>query len=135
MPIQQKIDQIRYSIRWNLFITLGLIMLVCQLVTVFWLWHESKEQIDVLVDLTLSKEISAAAIHREEVEAIFALLLSTLVIMSVTLFLAYKAIKRITKPLESLQYDLSIRTADNLRPIQSLSEMREIKSISATQVV
>lgn len=131
MPIQQKIDQIRYSIRWNLFITLGLIMLVCQLVTVFWLWHESKEQIDVLVDLTLSKEISAAAIHREEVEAIFALLLSTLVIMSVTLFLAYKAIKRITKPLESLQYDLSIRTADNLRPIQSLSEMREIKSISA----
>lgn len=106
-------------------------MLVCQIITVFWLWHESKEQIDVLVDLTLSKEITDSVVHKEEMEAIFALLLSTFVIMCVTLFLAYKAIKRITKPLELLQQDLSARAAENLNPIQSLSEMREIKSISS----
>lgn len=131
MTIMAKINQLRYSIRWNLFITLGLIMLVCQIITVFWLWHESKEQIDILVDLTVSKEISDSVVHKEEMEAIFALLLSTFVIMCVTLFLAYKAIKRITKPLELLQQDLSIRAAENLTPINSLSEMREIKSISS----
>lgn len=131
MQIAQKINQLRYSIRWNLFITLGIIMLICQLITVFWLWHESKEQIDVLVDLTLSKEITDAVVQQEEMEAIFALLLSTFAIMSGTLFLAYKAIKKITQPLESLEYDLSKRTAENLNPINLSSEMREIKSITS----
>lgn len=131
MQIISKINKIRYSIRWNLFITLGLIMLICQMITVFWLWHESKEQIDVLVDLTLSKEITDSVIHKEEMEAIFALLLSTVIIMCVTLWLAYQAIKRITQPLELLQQDLSIRAAENLSPIESLSEMREIKAISS----
>lgn len=131
MQLTHKINQLRYSIRWNLFITLGLLMLFCQIITVFWLWHESKEQIDLLVDLTLSKEITQAKIRHEEIEAIFALLSSTLVIISVTLFLAYIAIKRITKPLELLQQDLSIRAAENLKPLHSVSKMKEIKSITS----
>jgi len=130
MSITQKINLLKRSIRWNLFITLGIIMLVCQLITVFWLWHESKEQIDVIVDLTLSQEATNAVVKHEEIEAIFALLIPSFIIMSVTLILAYRAIKRITKPLELLQHDLSIRAADNLSPINAISEMQEIKSIS-----
>ncbi|RKS85806.1 two-component system sensor histidine kinase BasS [Orbus hercynius] len=129
--IIDKINHLKYSIRWNLFVTLGLIMLVCQLITVFWLWHESKEQIDLLVDLTLSQEISQAKVRHEEIEAIFALLTSTFVIMSVTLLLAYQAIKRITKPLELLQQDLVKRAAEDLNPINSFSKMHEIKAISS----
>ena len=53
--ISESLSNIRHSIRWNLFFTLGSIMLVCQIITVLWLWHESKEQIDVLVNLTKSK--------------------------------------------------------------------------------
>lgn len=131
MQLIQKINQLKLSIRWNLFITLGLLMLTCQIITVFWIWHESKEQIEILVNLTLSKEITDAKVHHEEMEAIFALLLSTFIIMSVTLFLAYKAIRKITQPLELLEYDLSIRIADNLKPIQAISDMKEIKSITS----
>lgn len=128
--IEKSLTKIRHSIRWNLFFTLGAIMLICQIITVFWLWHESKEQIDVLVNLTLSKNKIDEVVEHEELEAIFALFCSAFSMMAVTLFLAYKAIKWITKPLEILEKDLNQRTADNLRPIKPISNMREIKSIT-----
>lgn len=131
MRFKQKVDQLRYSIRWNLFITLGLLMLICQIITVLWLWYESKEQIDVLVDLTLSQKITDSIVRKEEIEAILVLLFSTFTIMAITLLLAYQAIKRITKPLEILQNNLSSRTAENLNPINMISEMNEIKSITS----
>ena len=128
--LANSISQIRQSIRWNLFFTLGSIMLICQIITVFWLWHESKEQIDVLVNLTLSQNKIDEVVEHEELEAIFALFCSAFSMMLVTLFLAYKAIKWITKPLEILEKDLNKRTEDNLNPIQPISNMREIKSIT-----
>ena len=129
--IEKSLNNIRHSIRWNLFFTLGAIMLICQIITVFWLWHESKEQIDVLVNLTLSKNKIAEVVEHEELEAIFALFCSAFSMMVVTLFLAYKAIKWITKPLEILEKDLNQRTEDNLKSIKPISNMREIKSITA----
>ncbi|WP_237410346.1 two-component system sensor histidine kinase PmrB [Gilliamella sp. Pas-s95] len=106
-------------------------MLVCQIITVLWLWHESKEQIDVLVNLTLSQNKINEVVEHEELEAIFALFCSAFSMMLVTLFLAYQAIKRITKPLEILEKDLNQRTEENLKPIIPISNMREIKSITS----
>ena len=128
--ISKSLSNIRQSIRWNLFFTLGAIMLICQIITVFWLWHESKEQIDVLVNLTLSQNKIDEVVEHEELEAIFALFCSAFSMMIVTLFLAYKAIKWITKPLEVLEKDLNERTEDNLSSIEPISNMREIKSIT-----
>lgn len=128
--IINSISKIRHTIRWNLFFTLGAIMLICQIITVFWLWHESKEQIDVLVNLTLSQNKIDEVVEHEELEAIFALFCSAFSMMLVTLFLAYKAIKWITKPLEVLEHDLNQRTEENLKPIAPISNMREIKSIT-----
>ncbi len=71
--ISESLSNIRHSIRWNLFFTLGSIMLVCQIITVLWLWHESKEQIDVLVNLTLSQNKIDEVVEEEELEAIFVL--------------------------------------------------------------
>ncbi|MDF7671383.1 two-component system sensor histidine kinase PmrB [Orbaceae bacterium ESL0721] len=124
------INKIRHSIRWNLFFTLAAIMFLCQIITVFWLWHESKEQIEILVNLTLSEHKVAEGIKQEEIEAIFALFCSVFVMMVFTLFLTYKAIKRIIKPLEILEKDLSHRTEENLKPIPTISNMREIKSVT-----
>lgn len=124
------LKKIRQSIRWNLFFTLGSIMLICQIITVLWLWHESKEQIDALVNLTLSQHKIEEVVEEEELEAIFALFCSAFTMMAATLFLAYQAIKRITKPLEVLEQDLNKRTEDNLKPIQPISDMREITSIT-----
>lgn len=129
--ITKSLSNIRHSIRWNLFFTLGAIMLICQIITVFWLWHESKEQIDVLVNLTLSQNKIDEVVEHEELEAIFALFCSAFTMMLVTLFLAYKAIKWITKPLEVLEKDLNQRTEENLKPIAPISNMREIKSITS----
>ena len=129
--IAKSLSDIRHSIRWNLFFTLGAIMLICQTITVFWLWHESKEQIDVLVNLTLSQNKIDEVVEHEELEAIFALFCSAFTMMLVTLFLAYKAIKWITKPLEILEKDLNQRTEENLKPIAPISNMREIKSITS----
>ncbi|WP_237398470.1 MULTISPECIES: two-component system sensor histidine kinase PmrB [unclassified Gilliamella] len=106
-------------------------MLVCQIITVFWLWHESKEQIDALVNLTLSQNKIDEVVEQEELEAIFVLFCSAFSMMLVTLFLAYQAIKRITKPLEILEKDLNQRTEQNLNPIAPISDMREIKSITS----
>ncbi|MDF7667307.1 two-component system sensor histidine kinase PmrB [Orbaceae bacterium ESL0727] len=128
--IADSINKIRHSIRWNLFFTLAAIMLVCQIITVIWLWHESKEQIDVLVDLTLSQNKIDEVIEEEEIEAIFALFCSVFTMMCVTLFLSYKAIKWIIKPLEILENDLNQRTDENLKPIPEISNMREIKSMT-----
>lgn len=128
--IANSIKNIRQSIRWNLFFTLGSIMLICQIITVFWLWHESKEQIDVLVNLTLSQNKIDEVVEHEELEAVFALFCSAFSMMLVTLFLAYKAIKWITKPLEILEQDLNKRTEENLNPIKPISNMREIKSVT-----
>ena len=130
MMIFKSLNNIRQSIRWNLFFTLGAIMLICQIITVLWLWHESKEQIDVLVNLTLSQNKIDEVVEHEELEAIFALFCSAFSMMLVTLFLAYKAIKWITKPLEVLEKDLNERTEDNLSPIDPISNKREIKSIT-----
>ncbi|MCO6545092.1 MAG: two-component system sensor histidine kinase PmrB [Gilliamella sp.] len=129
--ISESLSNIRHSIRWNLFFTLGSIMLVCQIITVLWLWHESKEQIDVLVNLTLSQNKIDEVVEEEELEAIFVLFCSAFSMMAVTLFLAYKAIKWITKPLEILEKDLNQRTEENLKPIAPISNMREIKSITS----
>ena len=132
MRLKRKLASLKYSIRWNLFITLGLLMFICQTITVFWLWFESKEQIEVMVDLTLNKKITDSIVRKEEFEAVMVLLFSTFTIMLITLLLAYQAIKRITNPLEQLQKKLSLRTAENLTPINSLSQMNEIKSITQT---
>ena len=34
-----------WTMRHRLLLTIGAILVVCQLISVFWLWHERKEQI------------------------------------------------------------------------------------------
>ncbi|MCK8316055.1 two-component sensor histidine kinase, partial [Erwinia amylovora] len=44
------------SMRRRLLVMLALIVLSCQLLSTFWLWHESREQIGFLVNETLSAQ-------------------------------------------------------------------------------
>ncbi|BFO07881.1 hypothetical protein GGER_03910 [Serratia rubidaea] len=45
------------SMRRRLLLMLALILLVTQLISALWLWHESREQIGFLVDETLSAQV------------------------------------------------------------------------------
>ncbi|MFC3393995.1 two-component system sensor histidine kinase PmrB [Brenneria rubrifaciens] len=120
------------SMRWRLILALGCILLVCQLISVLWLWHESEEQIGLLVDKTLSALAQNRQINQEINEAIASLSLPSLVMVVATLILCFQAVSWITRPLSRLQEELKNRTAENLEPLPQQSDIKEIIAVTNT---
>ncbi|MGP2729796.1 two-component system sensor histidine kinase PmrB, partial [Serratia marcescens] len=87
------------SMRRRLLLMLALILLVTQLISAFWLWHESQEQIGFLVDETLSAKVRTERVDSEIAEAIASLLAPSLIMMIVTLLASFWAISWIIRPL------------------------------------
>lgn len=77
------------SMRRRLLLMLALILLVTQLISAFWLWHESQEQISFLVDETLSAKVRTERVDTEIAEAIASLLAPSLIMMIVTLLASF----------------------------------------------
>ncbi|MEI7255568.1 two-component system sensor histidine kinase PmrB [Dickeya dadantii] len=120
------------SIRKQLLLTLGCILLICQLISVFWLWFESKEQIQLLVNQALTAQSREDDIQFEIYEAIAALSLPGLVMVTATLLICAQAINRLTRPLTTLQQELQSRTAENLEPLQQQSNLTEVAAVIAS---
>ncbi|WP_145536837.1 two-component system sensor histidine kinase PmrB [Yersinia alsatica] len=120
------------SMRRRLILMLALILLVTQLISAFWLWHESQEQISFLVDETLSAKVRNERVDTEIAEAIASLLAPSLIMMAITLLLSFWAISWIIRPLDQLQQKLAERSADNLTPVVVNSDMQEIVSVTST---
>lgn len=120
------------SMRRRLILMLALILLVTQLISAFWLWHESQEQISFLVDETLSAKVRNERVNTEIAEAIASLLAPSLIMMAITLLLSFWAISWIIRPLDQLQQKLAERSADNLTPVVVNSDMQEIVSVTST---
>ncbi|MTD27866.1 two-component system sensor histidine kinase PmrB [Erwinia sorbitola] len=118
------------SMRRRLMIMLALILMSCQLMSAFWLWHESREQISFLVNETLSAHARNEQVENEIREAIASLLLPSLVMVGFTLLLSFWAISWIIRPLRALQTSLVTRSADNLSPLPLYSEMDEIVAVT-----
>jgi two-component system sensor histidine kinase BasS len=118
------------SIRRRLLITLALILLVTQLMTVFWLWHESREQIKHLVEYALSTHNRDNRVDREITESIAALLVPSIVMWIVALILSFSAISWVIHPLNQLQKKLDARSADNLSPLSMNSDIQEVVSVT-----
>ncbi|RJT43629.1 two-component system sensor histidine kinase PmrB [Rahnella woolbedingensis] len=118
------------SMRRRLLVMLALILFVTQLTSVFWLWHESQEQINLLVNDTISAKTRNAHVEREIAEAIASLIAPSLLMMSITLVLSFWAISWIIRPLNQLQKRLETRSADNLSPLPLNSEIREIVAVT-----
>ncbi len=119
----------KLSLRQRLIVTIGLIMLVCQLISVFWLWHESEEQIQLLVSSALENIDNARYIRQEVHEAIASLLLPTLAMLLLSMVLCYQSVKWLTQPLIELRHQLEARTADNLNPIILKSNVVEVEAV------
>ncbi|SUP78158.1 sensor protein BasS/PmrB [Yersinia frederiksenii] len=120
------------SMRRRLILMLALILLVTQLISAFWLWHESQEQISFLVDETLSAKVRNERVDTEIAEAIASLLAPSLIMMAISLLLSFWAISWIIRPLDQLQQKLAERSADNLTPVLVNSDMQEIVSVTST---
>jgi len=118
------------SMRRRLLLMLALILLATQLTSAFWLWHESQEQINLLVDDTLSAKVRDAHVEREITEAITSLIAPSLTMLVVTLLLSFWAISWIIRPLNQLQQRLETRSADNLSPLPLNTEIKEVVAVT-----
>lgn len=118
------------SMRQRLMILLALILLFYQLISVIWLWHESREQISFLVSETLSAKARNQHVEKEIREAIASLLVPSLVMIGFTLFFSFWAITWITRPLNRLRTSLANRSADNLTPLPMYSDMEEMVAVT-----
>ncbi len=118
------------SMRRRLMILLAVILLFFQLISVVWLWHESREQIGFLVNETLTAHARNMHVEKEIREAIASLLLPSLVMVGFTLLFSFWAVTWITRPLNRLRHSLANRSADNLSPLPLLSDMAEVAAVT-----
>lgn len=121
----------KWPMRHQLLLTVGIILVVFQVISVFWLWHESKEQIDLEVASILKGHNNAKHIQHEVREAVASLLVPSLMIIGLALFVCMKAVKRITRPLSDLQKELDARTPDNLQPIHLERTVLEVDAVTS----
>ncbi|MDU5513785.1 MAG: two-component system sensor histidine kinase PmrB, partial [Enterobacter sp.] len=120
------------SMRRRLMVLLAVILLFFQLISVIWLWHESREQIGFLVNETLSAKARNNHVEKEIREAIASLLVPSLVMVGFTLFFSFWAVTWITRPLNKLRDSLANRSADNLTPLPMYSDMEEIGAVTTS---
>lgn len=80
------------SMRRRLMVLLAVILLFFQLISVIWLWHESREQIGFLVNETLSAKSRNNHVEKEIREAIASLLVPSLVMVGFTLCFSFWAV-------------------------------------------
>ncbi|WP_300000438.1 two-component system sensor histidine kinase PmrB [uncultured Cedecea sp.] len=118
------------SMRWRLIIILAFISLFFQTASVWWLWHESREQIAFLVQKAVSGTVNNAQIENEIHEAIAALLIPSIVMIGCILFFSFWAITWITRPLEKLRTSLSHRSPNDLSPMPVSSSIGEVVAIT-----
>lgn len=120
------------SMRRRLMVLLAVILLFFQLISVVWLWHESREQISFLVSETLSAKARNQHVEKEIREAIASLLVPSMVMVGFTLLFSFWAISWITRPLNQLRSSLANRSADNLTPLPIYSDMEEIGAVTTS---
>ncbi|WP_054179973.1 two-component system sensor histidine kinase PmrB [Trabulsiella odontotermitis] len=121
----------KWTMRSKLLLTIGIILVVCQLISVFWLWHESEEQIQLLVQSAIEGHNNRKHIQHEVREAVASLLIPSLLIIGLALFICVQAVKRITRPLADLQKELETRTPDNLQPICIANNVSEVEAVTS----
>lgn len=122
----------QWSMRSRLLLAIGSILLFCQLVSVFWLWHESEEQIQLLVQSAIHNHDNSKHIAREVREAVASLLVPSLLIIGLALLICMQAVKAITRPLSELQQELNKRTPDNLHPITLNNSVSEVEAVASS---
>ena len=115
-----------WTMRHRLLLTIGAILVVCQLISVFWLWHESKEQIQLLVASAIEGHNNQKHVEHEVREAVASLLVPSLLIVGLALYISMLAVRKITRPLSRLQSELESRTPDNLTPIVLSESVPEV---------
>ncbi|WKX28028.1 two-component system sensor histidine kinase PmrB [Tatumella ptyseos] len=117
------------TLRWKLMLTVGSIIVICQVVSILWLWHESREQVTILVQSAINHHDRHRHYEKEVHEAVASLAVPSLLIIIACLLLCFNAIRRVTKPLADLSNALTQRSEENLEPLSAISEYTEISAV------
>lgn len=117
------------SLSSKIFLNLSLLLIVCQLITVFWIWHETSEQIDAIFKLPLGSLEQKKAMNHEKFEILMILLGSMITMLFLTLFLSYRCIRWIVKPFEEMAKEIEKKSASDLTPIRLKHHVKEIMTI------
>nr|WP_159464695.1 two-component system sensor histidine kinase PmrB [Scandinavium goeteborgense] len=125
------IRNVQWTMRHQLLLTIASILVVCQVISVFWLWHESQEQIQLLVQSAINGHNNRKHIEHEVREAVASLLVPSMLIVGLALWICLHAVKRITRPLWDLQQELNSRTPDNLQPIELPKSVSEVDAVTS----
>lgn len=120
----------KLSLQTKLLLVIGTILLATQLISAFWVWHESQEQISILVDQTLAEKNRNAKIEHELDEVVVALLLPSMFTVILSLVIISIAIKKITHPLNLLTKELDLRSVYNLTPLNEEQTTLEMALIT-----
>ncbi len=117
------------SMRIRLMLAIAGIVFVCQFFSGIWLWHESREQVDILVYEAVHQVNQHHHYQNEIYEAIASLTVPSLIIMLSTLFFCWLAIKKVIRPLGTLTGHLSQRTEADLHPVPAFSNTSEVAAV------
>lgn len=118
-----------YSLHKRLVLLLALVMMVCQMISIVWVWHESQEQVEKWVKRTLQPGYMNRAHNREQREIIGALLVPNVLMTGLALGLASLVITWLTMPLADLVRLLNQRSASNLKPLALNQSGSEIDTV------
>ncbi len=118
------------SLRAHLMGILALIIVVTQGISIFWVWHESREQVVQLVRLAQDPDHSPGRLEAEERETMEALLIPSFVQCLMTLIVAYVGISWVVQPLGRLTRLLQARSSSNLEPISLERSPLEVQAFT-----
>ncbi len=118
------------SLRHKLLLSTAIILLCCQLASIVWIWHEGQELIEVLLDETLKEKQRNHIINDEIEETIAAIILPSVVMVSVTLLIMFFMINKLTKPLSNLTVQLDKRSMSNLTSLPMDFSSTEINAVT-----
>ena len=125
------------SLRAKLLLSIFFILFITQSISTIWLWYESKEQIELIVEMAHTSDPKDQKELEEEIqeeirEAIAALFLPSSVSIGLAMLLILIVVTRLTRPLKKLSKQIEQRTAYNLSPLQSTKTSSEIMLVTQT---
>lgn len=130
MPANNFVMQRYNTLRFRLMVVIGFIILFCQIISVCWLWHESKEQVGFMVEAALDNVDKQQHIDKEIREAVFSLAMPSVMMIVMTLALCYQAVTWIIRPLSALQSQLESRSENDLTLIKYQKSVIEIDAVA-----
>lgn len=118
------------SLKFQLWVSTFIILVFTQTITALWLWHESQEQVAILVQTQLSMAQISQQIAHEKWESLLAFVLPSILCLIISLTGVYVWVQRLTQPLECLAEELNQRSTHDLSALTEHDNVsHEVNSI------